>query len=118
MKATIVISIPMIILLTAITGIFFSSITQASAQNATQSETNQTGTNQSITQYTTTSTPALVSAGDKQENCDRDSYPDLCIPPYPPDLNCGDISYKDIRVLPPDPHGLDGNDKDGVGCET
>jgi hypothetical protein len=117
MKATIVTSIPMIILFTAITGIFFSSIAQASAQNATQSETNQTGTNQTNTQDTTTSTPTPVPVGDKQEDCDRDSYPDVCIPPYPPDLNCGDISYKDIRVLPPDPHGLDGNDKDGVGCE-
>jgi hypothetical protein len=51
------------------------------------------------------------------DNCDP-SYPDVCIAPYPPDLNCGDIPYKDITVLPPDPHGLDGNDNDGIGCES
>lgn len=49
-------------------------------------------------------------------SCDS-SYPDVCIPPYPPDLNCGDIPYKNFKVLPPDPHGFDA-DKDGIGCET
>ncbi len=44
-----------------------------------------------------------------------DAYPDVCIPPPPPNLNCGDIEYRDIRVLPPDPHELD-RDGDGVGC--
>jgi len=50
-------------------------------------------------------------------NCDP-SYPDVCIPPYPPDLNCGDIPHRRFRVLPPDPHGFDGNDGDGIGCES
>jgi len=50
------------------------------------------------------------------ENCDS-SYPDVCIPPYPPDLDCGEISYKNFKVLPPDPHRFDG-DKDGIGCES
>lgn len=49
------------------------------------------------------------------ENCDP-SYPNVCIPPPPPDLNCGDITDKNVRVLPPDPHGLD-RDVDGIGCE-
>ena len=44
-------------------------------------------------------------------------YPDLCIPPPPPDLNCKDVPYKRFRVLPPDPHGFD-KDGDGVGCES
>jgi micrococcal nuclease len=47
--------------------------------------------------------------------CDP-SYPDVCIPPPPPDLDCGDIPYKRFRVLPPDPHRFDG-DHDGIGCE-
>lgn len=42
----------------------------------------------------------------QRENCDP-SYPDVCIPPPPPDLNCGDIADKDFTVLPPDPHGFD-----------
>jgi hypothetical protein len=45
-------------------------------------------------------------------------YPGVCIPPYPPDLDCGEIPYRNFRVLAPDPHGFDGNDNDGVGCET
>lgn len=44
-------------------------------------------------------------------------YPDVCIAPYPPDLNCGDIPHRRFRVLQPDPHGFDG-DQDGVGCES
>jgi Protein of unknown function (DUF1524) len=50
------------------------------------------------------------------DNCD-DAYPTVCIPPPPPDLDCGDISYRNFTVLAPDPHGFDG-DHDGVGCET
>lgn len=49
-------------------------------------------------------------------NCSP-SYPDVCIPPAPPDLDCGDIPYKAFRVLPPDPHKFD-RDKDGIGCES
>ena len=49
------------------------------------------------------------------QNCDA-SYPTVCIPPPPPDLDCGDVPYSNFTVLPPDPHGFDG-DSDGVGCE-
>lgn len=49
-------------------------------------------------------------------NCDP-SYPTVCIPPPPPDLDCGDIPYRRFQVLPPDPHRFDG-DHDGVGCES
>jgi micrococcal nuclease len=53
-------------------------------------------------------------------NC-HPSYPDFCIPPAPPDLDCGDFGQKDFRVkwdVPdPDPHGLD-RDRDGVACES
>lgn len=52
----------------------------------------------------------------KEANCDP-SYPGVCIPPDPPDLNCGDVSDKRFEVLPPDPHGFDG-DGDGIGCES
>ncbi len=51
-----------------------------------------------------------------ENNCDP-SYPDVCIPPYPPDLDCGEIRYTNFYVLQPDPHGFDG-DKDGIGCES
>src|SRR5680860_1198180 len=45
------------------------------------------------------------------------SYPDFCVAPPPPDLNCGDIADTNFTVLPPDPHDFDGN-QDGVGCES
>ena len=47
--------------------------------------------------------------------CDP-AYPDGCIPPPPPDLDCRDVPFTHFRVLPPDPHHFDGNG-DGVGCE-
>jgi len=50
-----------------------------------------------------------------QEDCDS-SYPDVCISPFPPDLNCNDISDKNFRVEYPDPHGFD-REGDGIGCE-
>jgi len=49
-------------------------------------------------------------------SCDT-SYPDVCIPPYPPDLDCGEIQFANFKVLSPDPHGFDG-DNDGIGCES
>jgi hypothetical protein len=48
-------------------------------------------------------------------NCDP-SYPTVCIPSPPPDLNCNDIPFRNFQVLPPDPHGFDLN-QDGVGCQ-
>lgn len=60
-----------------------------------------------------TPTAANLSNGG---NCDP-SYPTVCIPPPPPDLDCKDIPYRRFRVLPPDPHHFDG-DHDGIGCET
>ena len=45
-----------------------------------------------------------------------DAYPDFCIPPPQPDLNCEDIEFSDFAVLPPDPHRLD-PDGNGRACE-
>ncbi|WP_013335005.1 thermonuclease family protein [Gloeothece verrucosa] len=59
-----------------------------------------------------TNTP---STANNNKKCDP-SYPDICIPPPPPALDCGQISQRRFRVLAPDPHGFDG-DKDGIGCE-
>ena len=56
------------------------------------------------------------SAASGEGGCEA-SYPDVCIPPPPPDLDCGDLEFSDIRVLSPDPHNLDA-DGDGVGCRS
>lgn len=47
--------------------------------------------------------------------CDP-SYPDVCIPSPPPDLDCADVQYRRFRVVGADPHHFDG-DRDGIGCE-
>jgi len=58
-----------------------------------------------------TTAPAAAGAG-----CDP-SYPTVCIPPAPPDLDCGDIPFRRFEVTGSDPHRFDGNG-DGVGCES
>ena len=64
--------------------------------------------------------PAPVSApapaSESNVRCDP-SYPDVCIPPSPPDLDCGDIPHRRFRVVGNDPHRFDGRDQDGIGCE-
>ena len=60
------------------------------------------------------STPEAKPAG----NC-HPSYPDFCIPPPPPDLNCSSAligGRKNFTVRQPDPHRFDA-DRDGIGCE-
>lgn len=49
-------------------------------------------------------------------NCSP-AYPGVCIPPAPPDLDCGDITFRRFQVLRPDPHNFDA-DGNGIGCET
>lgn len=57
-------------------------------------------------------TPVPTQAAQK---CDP-SYPDLCIPPNSPDLDCADIPQRNFRVVGADPHRFD-QDHDGIGCE-
>ncbi len=48
-------------------------------------------------------------------NCSS-AYPERCIPPPLPDLDCSDITQRNFLVQPPDPHMFD-PDKNGIGCE-
>jgi micrococcal nuclease len=57
-----------------------------------------------------------TTAAPSRGGCDP-SYPTVCIPPPPPDLDCGDISYRRFAVRQPDPHRFDA-DHDGIGCES
>jgi hypothetical protein len=59
--------------------------------------------------------PAQRPPPPARSRCDS-SYPTVCIPPYPPDLDCDEVLYSNFRVIGRDPHGFDG-DGDGVGCE-
>jgi hypothetical protein len=72
-----------------------------------------------ITAAPTTRSPATLAFLPQTPDSDCDpSYPDVCIPPAPPDLDCGDIPHRRFTVRGADPHGFDGNDNDGVGCES
>jgi micrococcal nuclease len=67
-------------------------------------------------QMTTQIPKEIPEPSSNKNNCDP-SYPDFCIQPSPPDLDCKDIPQKRFTVLPPDPHRFDG-DEDGIGCES
>jgi hypothetical protein len=43
---------------------------------------------------------SMPQTSGQDDNCDP-SYPDVCMPPYPPDQDCHEVAYKDFRVLPP-----------------
>ena len=58
----------------------------------------------------------FVAGGHQPGECEP-SYPTICLPPPPPDLDCPEIPYTDFLVVPPDAHGLD-RDEDGIGCES
>jgi len=50
-----------------------------------------------------------------EPGCDL-SYPTVCIPTAPPDLDCPDTPHRRFQVLPADPHRFD-PDRNGIGCE-
>lgn len=57
-----------------------------------------------------------TAPGDSTDGC-APSYPDVCISPPPPYLDCSDIEFRRFRVVGDDPHEFDGN-SDGEGCES
>jgi micrococcal nuclease len=65
---------------------------------------------------TPTKKPYVPPPSSGGKNC-HPSYPTVCIPPPPPDLDCKDVSYRRFKVVGSDPHRFDG-DNDGVGCES
>lgn len=93
-----------------------AATTTAATTTVPPTTTTQQPSNTTTQPAVTTTTVATTTTTTAQGNC-HPSYPDFCIPPPPPDLNCGDIGAKNFTVLSPDPHGFDGNN-DGVGCES
>jgi micrococcal nuclease len=92
-----------------------TSLTVATTSPAATT-TSRAATTTTTVVATTTTTLVVTTTTTAQANCHA-AYPDFCIPPPPPDLNCGDIGVKNFTVRTPDPHGFDG-DSDGVGCES
>jgi len=60
--------------------------------------------------------PVPIAPPPPSGNC-HPSYPTVCIPPPPPDLDCGDITHRRFQVVGDDPHRFD-SDGDGIGCES
>jgi len=83
-----------------------------STNQAEQIPSDQTGE-----QSTFSPQPSLVQPTQTDEKYCNPSYPDVCIPDGPPDLDCEDIEYRNFTVLYPDEHRFDA-DKDGIGCEN
>ncbi|MBT6468844.1 MAG: hypothetical protein HOK63_04235 [Thaumarchaeota archaeon] len=72
-------------------------------------EYNDAQNNPTVTLHPSTIVPSTP-------DCDK-SYPDFCIMPFPPDLDCEDIRATNFRVVGEDAHGLD-DDGNGIGCEV
>ena len=94
---------------------FFVAVPSVAGGQESPGESTTTETTMEPTTSTTEATTTTTVEGGPE--CDP-SYPTLCVPPDLPDLDCDDIepTFKPFPVLPPDPHGFDG-DNDGVGCE-
>jgi micrococcal nuclease len=60
-------------------------------------------------------TPKTPDQPKPRRGCDP-NYTGACIPPYPPDLDCREIPYRNFRSVGTDPHNFD-VDHDGVACE-
>ena len=101
---------------TAITTATGTPTTTATSTTRPTATATPTPTNTPRPTATPTKTPTPTATATRQGNC-HPSYPTVCIPPPPPDLDCGDIPYRNFTVLPPDPHRFD-SDGDGVGCES
>jgi hypothetical protein len=72
----------------------------------------------STTATTTTAAPVITTTAPPTtaSNCHPNYEP--CVPNVPYDLNCDDIKFA-VRVIDSqDPYGFDGNDNDGLGCES
>ncbi|HYO06101.1 MAG TPA: thermonuclease family protein [Phototrophicaceae bacterium] len=59
--------------------------------------------------------PSSKDGENEPVKCDA-SYPNVCIPSTPPDLDSGEIEHRNFKVLTADPHGFDG-DGDSIGCD-
>lgn len=93
-----------------------ASVTETKTNQITYNPTSNALFYASVTSVYTPLETTYYQTSQNRQSCDP-SYPTVCIPSPPPDLDCKDISYRNFQVLPPDPHHFDG-DHDGIGCET
>ena len=92
---------------------------EASAKATPQATSNRTDSTRAVSTPIASEYTAPVDTGQRPtapQNCDRVSYPDVCVPAAPPYLSCSDIPDRNFRVRAPDPHRFDA-DGNGIGCE-
>ena len=68
-----------------------------------------------VTEVTAIGTKPAFIAPKPVSNCDPNYSP--CVPNVSYDLDCPDIGFS-VTIIGSDPHGFDGNDNDGYGCES
>ncbi len=108
-------TVAVIIVLLVVGLIVFLGVAVRVEEKTTTTAQTTSGSTYTSASLPTTATPTLTAHTTSATLCDP-SYPDVCIPPPPPDLDCGDIDFSNFRVLKPDPHRFD-VDGDGIGCE-
>jgi len=94
--------------------------TTTTTEPPTTTTTTAAPTTTTTTRATTTTTEELAASG-----C-HPSYTRTCIPPDVSDADCAGgtgngpyyVREKNIGVVGPDVYDLDGNDNDGIGCES
>jgi hypothetical protein len=95
--------------------------TRFRAVSPQQDEDHLTGTSKRVKVRVIPEPKAARADGGGEDDGGEDgchpSYPDFCIHPPPPDLDCSDVPGSNFTVVGSDPHGFDG-DGDGVGCES
>jgi micrococcal nuclease len=89
-----------------------SAVPSSSTTTSSSSTTTTTAPPSPVRPVVPTVPPAPPAVG----TC-HPSYPTVCIPPAPPDLDCPQIPHRRFTVVGDDPHGFDGDD-DGLGCES
>ncbi len=95
---------------------FASTTTTAKATTTTAASSTTAAPTTTAAPRTTTTAFRTTTTVRSTSSCDP-NYSGACVPAYPPDVDCGDLSAKRFRSVGSDPHGLDGND-DGVACES
>lgn len=95
---------------------FYSQTVVSKASQPPVDEQTQAVITESDDSGITADEQAQIQVGQTNNGCDP-NYAGACVPPYPPDVNCSDISASDFQSIGSDPHRLD-RDKDGIACES
>ena len=97
-------------------GLWGLAASGGSSTQKSSSSSSSTGNSSASKSGGSKSTAKKSGGSSSSRKCDP-NYSGACVPPYPPDVDCGDLSAKGFRVVGTDVHRLD-RDKDGLACES